>query len=133
MLVTEAGVLGTVLAQYPACEDRTRERLCTCRVLGWNPTLRRKRATMGHPAVQILLLLGYCRASLGCPDEGVWAYVACADAGWTDEGCLAPERNQFTKPLVAEKEACPSQHTQGHSDYVTRIIDSEIREGRASK
>ena len=51
----------------------------------------------------------------------------------TDEGCLAPERNQFTKPLVAEKEACPSQHSQSHSDYVTRIIDSEIREGRASK
>jgi hypothetical protein len=30
------------------------------------------------PAVQILLLLGYCRASLGCPDEGVWAYVGWA-------------------------------------------------------
>jgi len=58
-----------------------------------SPPLRRKRATMGHPAVQILLLLGYCRASLGCPDEGVWAYVGsglrlvgCAYVGWAYAG-----------------------------------------------
>ena len=84
---------------------------------------------------------------MSCADAG-WAYVGCADAGWayvgwanagcayagrTDEGCLPPERNEFTKPLIAQKEPCPSQHSQSHSDYVTRIINSDVRERRASQ
>ena len=76
-------------------------------------------------------------ANVGWADAG-WAYVGCANAGCayagrTDEGCLPPERNQFTKPLIAEEEACPSQHSQSHSDYVTRIINSDVRERRASQ
>ena len=46
-------------------------------------------------------------------DYAGWAYVGCACAGWTDLGCLAPERNQFTKALVAEERGLPKPTLPG--------------------